>query len=446
MPFCYRMLWTLQVSERTREKICQTSQKPKGCKLIWGQLLKWWVSPTIPWVFLLHLRISTWGGDWGYHHLTTPVGTAWIKFQELRGCAKRMNNNTGLNGGTCERARKSEHLNHWNQLAGNLIDIKWEMYNSIRYMILAGKDKTSQAFGVISFLFMIPTARLFGWSLKNMFIRNQLETKTAMVLCSLKQSFCDINFGKVSWESSNWNNQIQLSRGCLRSEVGIHSETLGRYPGTRKEVQYPFLKVEKNYIRESWELCQTSLDTSQPFKKEHAFYRYILTVQCYTGCSKEAISTAQLRAANIFDYTKGLRLVRWMWAKKGQHLIFQSQKLQLPIFHTFGWKWSELSEWKTSSWRDIFLYTFPGGGFQPIWKIWVNWQSSPNMDENKNCLSCHHLVSSWQTSQESLTKFCKIVATSQAMTHFLVGQAACSCASTKPPERRESWKGSAQRW
>ena len=39
---------------------------------------------------------------------------------------------------------------------------------------------------------------------------------------------------------------IQLSRGCLRSEAGKDSETLGRYPGTRKEVQYPFLKVEKN--------------------------------------------------------------------------------------------------------------------------------------------------------------------------------------------------------
>jgi len=34
----------------------------------YGGFLKWWVSPTIPWVFLLKM-IGTWGGDWGYHYL-----------------------------------------------------------------------------------------------------------------------------------------------------------------------------------------------------------------------------------------------------------------------------------------------------------------------------------------------------------------------------------------
>ena len=33
-----------------------------------GGFLKWWVSPTTPWVFLLKM-ISTWGVKWGYHHL-----------------------------------------------------------------------------------------------------------------------------------------------------------------------------------------------------------------------------------------------------------------------------------------------------------------------------------------------------------------------------------------
>ena len=157
-----------------------------------------------------------------------------------------------------------------------------------------------KAFGGDIFSFHDPNCKIVWMkskSLKNMFIRNQLENKTVMVLCSLKQSFCDINFG-VWWvgESSRLKQSIQQNAvDVLRSEAGKHSETLGRYPGTRKEVQYPFLKVEKNLLRESWELCQTSLDTSQPFKKEHAFYTYILTVQCYTGYSKEAMSTAQLR-------------------------------------------------------------------------------------------------------------------------------------------------------
>lgn len=57
---------------------------------------------------------------------------------------------------------------------------------------------------------------------------------------------------------------IQLSRGCLRSEVGIHSETLADI--LAPERKYPFLKVEKIY-RESWELCDPSLDTSQPLKR-----------------------------------------------------------------------------------------------------------------------------------------------------------------------------------
>ena len=32
-----------------------------------GAFLKWWVSPTNPWVFLLNMS-----GDWGYHHLRKP--------------------------------------------------------------------------------------------------------------------------------------------------------------------------------------------------------------------------------------------------------------------------------------------------------------------------------------------------------------------------------------
>ena len=36
---------------------------------IWGQLLKWWVKPQQPWVFLLKLKWSFWGVKWGYHHL-----------------------------------------------------------------------------------------------------------------------------------------------------------------------------------------------------------------------------------------------------------------------------------------------------------------------------------------------------------------------------------------
>ena len=139
-------------------------------------------------------------------------------------------------------------------------------------------------------------------------------------------------------------------------------------------------------------------------------------------------------------------------SKEGSTSYLPKPKTAVANLSQNWWKWSELSEWKqvpeeTYVYSVYILSTFPGWWLnQPIWKIWVNWESFPNMDENKKCLSCHHLVSSWQTSQESLTKFCKIVVTSQVMTHFLVGQAACSCASTKPPERCESWKGSAQRW
>ena len=40
-----------------------------------GGFLKWWVSPTGPWVFLLEM-IKTWGVNWGYHHLRKhPFGT-----------------------------------------------------------------------------------------------------------------------------------------------------------------------------------------------------------------------------------------------------------------------------------------------------------------------------------------------------------------------------------
>ena len=37
--------------------------KTVGFWCIWGWTLKWWVSPTNPWVFLLKM-ISTWGGEW----------------------------------------------------------------------------------------------------------------------------------------------------------------------------------------------------------------------------------------------------------------------------------------------------------------------------------------------------------------------------------------------
>ena len=32
------------------------------------------------------------------------------------------------------------------------------------------------------------------------------------------------------------------------------------------------------------------------------------------------------------------------------------------------------------------------GGFNPSEKYESNWKSSPNRDEHKKCLSCHHLV------------------------------------------------------
>ena len=113
----------LQVRERTREKIGQTSQKPKGCKLIRGQLLKWWVSPKNPWVFLLQKDQHL---GWRLGVPPYPVGTAWIKFQELRGCAKRMKNNTGL-----QRWAPRIETN-WQ----GIWLMKWEMYNSIIYIYI----------------------------------------------------------------------------------------------------------------------------------------------------------------------------------------------------------------------------------------------------------------------------------------------------------------------
>ena len=44
---------------------------------MYGGFLKWWVSPTNPWVFLLKM-ISTWGVKWGYHHLRKhPYESVW---------------------------------------------------------------------------------------------------------------------------------------------------------------------------------------------------------------------------------------------------------------------------------------------------------------------------------------------------------------------------------
>ena len=37
---------------------------------IYGCFLKWWVSPTIPWVFLL--KMINYGVFWGYHHFRKP--------------------------------------------------------------------------------------------------------------------------------------------------------------------------------------------------------------------------------------------------------------------------------------------------------------------------------------------------------------------------------------
>ena len=42
-----------------------TTQQPPPTD---GGFLKWWVSPTNPWVFLLEM-IMTWGVKWGYRHL-----------------------------------------------------------------------------------------------------------------------------------------------------------------------------------------------------------------------------------------------------------------------------------------------------------------------------------------------------------------------------------------
>ena len=43
------------------------NQQQWAATSIWC-FLKWWVSPTTPWVFLLK-KISTWGVKWGYHPL-----------------------------------------------------------------------------------------------------------------------------------------------------------------------------------------------------------------------------------------------------------------------------------------------------------------------------------------------------------------------------------------
>ena len=51
-----------------KTKVCQHDKYSLSCLLVntWlGGFLKWWVSPTNPWVFLLKI-ISTWGVKWGY--------------------------------------------------------------------------------------------------------------------------------------------------------------------------------------------------------------------------------------------------------------------------------------------------------------------------------------------------------------------------------------------
>ena len=233
----------LQVRERTREKIGQTSQKPKGCKLIRGQLLKWWVSPTNPWVFLLQKDQHL---GWRLGVPPYPVGTAWIKFQELRGCAKRMKNNTGL-----QRWAPRIETN-WQ----GIWLMKWEMYNSIIYIYIwyfCRENTKLKAFGGDIFSFHDPNCKIVWMkskSLKNMFIRNQLENKTVMVLCSLKQSFCDINFG-VWWVGNHpdWNNQFNKTPWMFEIWGWKTFRNFGHiYVAPEKgSTPDPFLKVEKNY-------------------------------------------------------------------------------------------------------------------------------------------------------------------------------------------------------
>ena len=219
-------------------------------------------------------------------------------------------------------------------------DVEFDLYIIIYiyiYVILAGKDKT---YG------------LWGW---NLFWNHNPNCKIVWMK--------SLTFHKESTGKQNCNGSLLTQTIFLRYQllwwvgnhptetinsikpVGKHSETLADI--LAPERKYPFLKVEKIY-RESWELCDPSLDTSQPLKRS---MRNTYSIQ--PGVTQDTAKRPYLQhsCVSVVLLHKRLAACEVNVSKEGSTSYLPKPHCNCQSFTR--WKWSELSEWKTSSWRDI---------------------------------------------------------------------------------------------